>query len=332
MKQIIAVIFALSLLPIATNSFAQTIEDQNKSVYENTYKSVVAVRALTTLGERTGSGVILDKDGYILTSAAIVPPNATNIRVWLKGPKLVEAKLVGSFKELEIAIVKITAPNSYTLSPMEFGDSRGIKVGSTTYTLGNAFDSIINDDHPSFSAGVVSGVYKLTDARIDSTYIGTVIETTAAVNPGMEGSPLINAEGRMVGLITPNFSTARWLGNAIPIDTLKHDIELLKKGKHPSQKEKPQDDTEIPRAGKPYLGVTLEEKNGQLVVAGVDKDSPAEESGIAAGDVIVELSGAKIGSVKEFWEKVNALSAGAVVWIKVAGTSKEIKVTLGEKK
>src|SRR3972149_12186515 len=119
MKQIIAVIFALSLLPIATNSFAQTIEDQNKSVYENTYKSVVAVRALTALGERTGSGVILDKDGYILTSAAIVPPNATNIRVWLKGPKLVEAKLVGSFKELEIAIVKITAPNSYTLSPME---------------------------------------------------------------------------------------------------------------------------------------------------------------------------------------------------------------------
>ena len=68
------------------------------------------------------------------------------------------------------------------------------------------------------------------------------------------------------------------------------------------------------------------------MVAGVDKDSPAEESGIAAGDVIVELSGAKIGSVKEFWEKVNALSAGAVVWIKVAGTSKEIKVTLGEKK
>src|SRR5262249_31871897 len=190
--------------------------------------SVVAVRAMAPLGERSGSGAVLTKDGLILTSYAACPDGATNIRVWVKGPRLYTAELVATSKKDELTILRIKPRGD--LKPVEFGDSGRLKIGEVSYTIGNAANSIILDDQPSFNVGVISAAYHLGDERANSTYTGPVIETTAAVNVGMEGAPCINADGRMVGFVTLNYSPHRFLGTAIPIDDIKPVVERLRKG------------------------------------------------------------------------------------------------------
>lgn len=314
---------------LVTNVYAQT-EETNKQVYEKVKDSVVGVKAIS-FGERSGSGVILDKSGYILTSAVVVPNVASKIKVWLKGPKLREAHFVGWVKDKEMSVLKIN-PEGLDLKPIEFSESGSLRIGDRAYTAGNAFNTIINDDQPSFSAGAISGIYKLAEARSDSNYVGSVFETTAAVNPGMEGAPLINKEGKMVGMVTPNFSPDRWLGSAIPIDFLKEDIALLKAGKHPSQMQT-EEQEEQKLEGAPFLGIKVKEENGKLIVAEVENGSPASEAGLEKDYEILELGGEKQTKESDFWKKVNSLTPGSMIWLKVSSESlvKTIKIKLGKK-
>src|SRR6185295_15617177 len=203
-------------------------DDAHQAVYKKVVDSVVAVRAMATLGERSGSGVILSKEGLILTSYATCPDGSTNIRVWVKGPRLYTAEIVGTSKKEELTLLRIKPRGE--LKPVELGESGKIRTGEVSYTIGNAANSIILDDQPSFNVGVVSAIYRLADERANSTYTGQVIETTAAVNVGMEGAPCLNADGKMVGVVTLNYSPHRFLGTAIPMDEIRTSIERLKKG------------------------------------------------------------------------------------------------------
>ena len=192
---------AAFLLFCAETLSAQS-DDAHKRVYQKTVDSVVAVRALAPLGERSGSGVIISKEGLILTSYAACPDGATNIRVWVKGPRLYTAEVVATSQKQELTLLRIKPRGE--LKPIELGESGKIRTGELSYTIGNAANSIILDDQPSFNVGVVSGVYRLADERANSTYTGPVLETTAAVNVGMEGAPCLNIDGKMVGFVTLN--------------------------------------------------------------------------------------------------------------------------------
>lgn len=303
---------------------AQVPDDAHKKVYDKTVDSVVAIRAMALLGERSGSGVILSKDGYVLTSYAVCPEGATKIRVWTHGPKLYEAEIVGTSKKDELVLLKIR-PRA-ELKPVELGSSAGVKVGDLSYTLGNAANSIITDDQPSLNVGIVSGFYRLSEDRASSTYVGMVLETTAAVNVGMEGAPFLDASGRMVGMVCLNYSPNRFLGNAIPIDELKAVIERLKKAQPPPE--------EAPAAegGEGSLGMKLAESNGKVVVDEVDKDGPAARAGFGKGDVIVEVANAKVKTAAEVAERLKGFEAGSIVWIRVEGESKAFKIVLEKKK
>jgi serine protease Do len=300
-------------------------DESHQRVYRTVVDSVVAVRALAPLGERSGSGVVLSKDGLLLTSYAICPDGSTNIRVWVKGPRLYTAEIVGTSKKEELTLLRIKPRGE--LKPVELGVSEVVRTGELSYTIGNAANSIILDDQPSFNVGVVSAAYRLADERANSTYTGPVIETTAAVNVGMEGAPCLNADGKMVGMVTLNYSPHRFLGTAIPIDEIRPVIERLKKGTASLAEEVP--------AGEGWLGLKVKmTEGGKVIVDSVEKDGPAELAGFGKGDVILEVGSTPVKSPRDLEERLKGMEAGSVVWFKAdqAGRIETFKVTLEKKK
>jgi serine protease Do len=300
-------------------------DDAHKRVYKKVVDSVVAVRAMAPLGERSGSGVILTKEGLLLTSYAACPDGATNIRIWVKGPRLYTAEIVASSKKDELTLLRIKPRGE--LKPIELGDSGSVRIGEVSYTIGNAANSIILDDQPSFNVGVVSAAYRLSDERANSTYTGPVLETTAAVNVGMEGAPCLNADGRMVGFVTLNYSPHRFLGTAIPVDEIRPVIDRLKKGLAEAA-------VEASPAGEGWIGLKVKSEGAKLVVVSVDKDGPAELAGLGKGDVILEVANTPVKTSEQLEEKLRGMEAGSIVWIKadVAGKVETLKVTLEKKK
>jgi serine protease Do len=319
-----SVLAAALLLTCAGPLLAQSADDSHKRVYRNAADSVVAVRALAPLGERSGSGVLLTKEGLLLTSYAVCPDGATNIRVWVKGPRLYAAEIVGSSKKDELTLLRIKPRGE--LKPIELGESGKIRTGEVSYTIGNAANSIILDDQPSFNVGVVSAIYRLADERANSTYTGPVIETTAAVNVGMEGAPCLNADGKMVGFVTLNYSPHRFLGTAIPIDEIRPVIERLKKGSVSVAEDVP--------AGEGWIGLKVRTEGGKVVVESVDRNGPAEQAGFGKGDVILEVANTPVKTTRELEDKLKGMEAGSIVWFKAdqAGRVETFKVTLEKKK
>jgi len=304
---------------------AQEGDALHRKVYQAAGESVVAVRALAPLGERSGTGVVLSKDGLILTSFAVCPERSANIRVRVRGPRQYAAEIVGTSKREELTLLKIEPRGE--LKPITIGSSSGLRVGDASYTLGNAANSLWLDDEPSLNAGVVSGVYRLTEDRATSTYTGTIFETTAAVNVGMEGAPCLDAAGRMAGMVTLNYSPNRFLGAAIPIDELKPVIEKLKAGAAPPPPP--------PAAGgEAHLGLAAREQAGKVVVDSVEKGGPAERAGLQPGDVLLEIANQPLKSAKDLAERVRALEPGSIVWIKVEvdGKAEALKVSVERKK
>lgn len=320
----LSVLAAVLLLASAGSAAAQQTDEAPRAVYKKVVDSVVAVRALAPLGERSGSGVILSKDGLLLTSYAACPDGATNIRVWVKGPRLYTAEIVGTSKRDELTLLRIKPRGE--LKPVELGDSGALRAGQVSYTIGNAANSIILDDQPSFNAGVVSAVYRLADERANSTYTGPVIETTAAVNVGMEGAPCLNADGRMVGIVTLNYSPHRFLGTAIPIDEIKPVLERLRKATAETAETLP--------AGEGWIGITVKAVDGRVLVDAVEKDGPGDLAGFGKGDAILQVGNAAIKTAADFEQRLREMEAGSIVWIKaeLAGKVETVKVTLEKKK
>ncbi len=319
-------VLGTALLLLSAGRLSAQSDDAHKRVYQKTADSVVAVRAVAPLGERSGSGVILSKDGFVLTSYATCPVGATNIRVFVKGPRLyANAEVVATSQKHEITLLRIKPRGE--LKPIDLGESSKVKTGELSYTIGNAANSIILDDQPSFNVGVVSAVYRLTDERANSTYTGPVFETTAAVNVGMEGAPCLNVDGRMVGFVTLNYSPHRFLGTAIPIDEIRPVIDRLMKT--------PGDTAEASApAGEGWIGLKVKTEGGKVVVDSVEKDGPAELAGFGKGDVILEIGNTPVKSAKDLEDKLKGMEAGSILWVKadVAGKVETLKVTLEKKK
>jgi S1-C subfamily serine protease len=171
-----------------------------------------------------GTGTIISEDGFILTSITVVPSDCDRIQVVLQGGRQVAARLVGTVDRTELSLLKIDEEG---LPFLPLGDSSALTLGQTVYTFGNCFHSIEQDDRVSLSIGIVSGFYDLTQARPNSKYVGPCVEITAALNPGVDGGPLVDERGRIIGLLCLNYSSNRWLGTAIPIDRLKADLDRL---------------------------------------------------------------------------------------------------------
>lgn len=256
-----------------------------------------------------GTGVLIDPTGLVLTSISVVPEGATHIVVFVRGGHKFDAKIVKTVAKKEFSLLRIKADVGFPF--LALGSSRLVRVGQTGLTLGNAFQSIKNDDQVTLASGIVSARYTLSDIRSQAKYTGPILETTAAVNDGMDGGPLLNANGEVIGLLSLNFSTSRWLGTAIPIDTLK---PLF--GKH----RRHFSDSHL-QTGR-YIGLgVVESRRGETTwvrVETVDPDGPAHRSGLLVGDHVVAIGGVEIATVDDFRDHLAAAPTGEKLPLSVA--------------
>ncbi len=212
----------------------RAVEKHDRRVYEAVGPAVVGITCRTSPTQGFyGTGVVISGDGYVLTSTTVVPKGATNIKVFFRGSMEKKAEIVGLDEATESALIKVDAKG---LRFVPLADSAKAKPGELAYTFGNPHGTLSSDDKVSFSSGFISGVYKLTqNGDYQSKYRDLVIETEAAVNPGSDGGPLIDGQGRLLGIISLGYSERRWLGVAVPVHLIAAKFEELKKMKPPER-------------------------------------------------------------------------------------------------
>jgi S1-C subfamily serine protease len=194
-----------------------------RSVAERTLACTVGIRCeVESFGNYSGSGFLISPAGHVLTATSVVPPGAKKIRVTLPGFVVRDAEVVALDEPLAVAVIKVEGEGLPFL-PL----ARELPaVGSTAYTAGDVQNALLTNGRASFSRGIVSGVYEVP-RNPEAAYSGVAIETTAAVNPGSDGGPLVDAAGRVCGVITLGILPLRWQGTAVPTKVLLEKFAAL---------------------------------------------------------------------------------------------------------
>jgi serine protease Do len=271
-----------------------------------------------------GSGVIISPDGYIVTNNHVVD-GAMEVRVTLHDRRSFPAKVIGTDKLTDLAVVKIDAKDLPTIG---WGDSTKLIPGQSVLAIGNPFGQF----QFSVTRGIVSAVDRSNPFRDDARKPGGFIQTDAAINPGNSGGPLVNAHGELIGINTflisdtGNFSGA---GFAIPTQTVHPVVEsLIKNG--------------VVHHG--YLGVGLNDVtpenakffnltgNTGALIASVTPDSPASRAGLKEGDVVTAVNGHPVENGGDLQVIVSEDAPGSKIQLDVMrnGHQENIDLTVGE--
>jgi serine protease Do len=266
-----------------------------------------------------GSGFIISSDGYILTNAHVVNA-ADEMLVKLSDKREFKAKLIGADKRTDVALIKIEASN---LPKVTIGDPSKLKVGEWVAAIGSPFGL-----ENTMTAGIVSAKGR---ALPQENYV-PFIQTDVAINPGNSGGPLFNLMGEVVGINSQIYSRSggsMGLSFSIPIDVAIDISNQLK---------------ETGKITRGWLGVAIQELTKELaesfgmkntngaLVAGVEKDSPAEKGGLEAGDVITNFDGTAIVDSSDLPLAVGATKPNKLVDVVVLrkGKVKKLSFRLGE--
>jgi serine protease Do len=275
-------------------------------LYQRASPAVVGIRA----GNVQGSGAIVHKDGWILTSCSAVGAQNESVDVYLKGHKKISGKVVERNKDLELALVKIDPRDVAAILPL--GDSDQVKVGSLCYVLGDSYGSIFTDDQVAISVGHVSGLYDLKKVNErQSSYKGPVIETNAAVNPSADGGVMLDGAGRVIGMITLNYHEAKFEGVAIPVNRLKESLERRISG-----------------GAEVWMGFDPEDKDGKILVRRIGKKGPAEKAGLKDGDVLVKIGEKDIRSLVDLQAWLKSGRPGQEVKLEVRRGNEKLNLSL----
>ncbi len=264
-----------------------------------------------------GSGVILRKDGYILTNHHVVQ-GASAIKVRLKDGREFDAKLIGTDDRTDIAVLKVEATD---LPPANFGDSDHVKVGQWAIAIGAPYQL----DY-SFTVGFVSAKERSAVwSRAGSAY-EDYIQTDASINPGNSGGPLCDIEGRVIGINTLIRGINRGIGFAIP-SNMARDVadKLIRDG----------------RIVRPWLGVRIESladnkeladtlpnlKDG-VVIRAIYPDTPAARSELKPADIITAVDGVPVKSTRDLQRQVLRKQIGEPVSLTVFRDGKPLTISL----
>lgn len=271
--------------------------------------------------EASGSGVIIDKEGYIVTNNHVID-GAEKIEVVLNDKRSYIAELIGKDANTDLALIKIEEKG---LPFLEFGNSDDIKVGEWVLAVGNPFNLT-----STVTAGIVSAKGRNIRLLEGDAPIEAFIQTDAAVNPGNSGGALINKSGQLIGINTAIASqTGSYAGYsfAVPVEIVKKVIRDFK------------DFGEVQRG---FLGIQIRDVDAKLAdekgikdikgvfVAEVNDGSAAEKSGIVPGDVILAINNVQVNSVAELQEQVSRHRPGESLQVKVnrGGSEKLFTVIL----
>lgn len=313
-------------------------QDAFVQVYKNTKDSIVNIRTKKTVTVNTynpleellfgrsggvekresgalGSGFVVSEDGYIVTNNHVVS-NADEIFVKFSDGREYKTKLIGTSSEVDIAVLKIEANEKF--KPLEFSDSDKIEIGQWSIAFGNPMG--LND---SMTVGVISAAGR---SSLGIEEIENFIQTDAAINQGNSGGPLIDINGKVIGVNTAILSTSGGsvgLGFAIPsnLASVVKD-SIIATGKFE----------------KPYIGVYLNNLDSEkikalnikstngVLIAKVVADGPAARAGIQANDVIVAVNGKAVNSAGAFIGELAAKKVGESVELSVIRNSQTVKI------
>ena len=315
-------------------------QDAFVQVYKNTKDSIVNIRTKKTVVVDTynpleellfgrsggqekresgalGSGFVVSEDGYIVTNNHVVS-NADEIFVKFSDGREYRTKLIGTSPEVDIAVLKIEANEKF--KPLEFSDSDKIEIGQWSIAFGNPMG--LND---SMTVGVISASGR---SSLGIEEIENFIQTDAAINQGNSGGPLIDINGKVIGVNTAILSTSGGsvgLGFAIPsnLASVVKD-SIIATGKFE----------------KPYIGVYLNNLDSEkikalnikstngVLIAKVVADGPAARAGIQANDVIVAVNGKAVNSAGAFIGELAAKKVGESVELSVIRNSQTVKIRI----
>ncbi len=295
-----------------------------QEIYEQNIPSVVSITAAYYGGSSSGTGVILSKDGYIVTNAHVVA-DSPQITVLLSDERSFTAQIVGCDTISDLAVLHIDADD---LTPAVFGDAANLRVGDAVAAIG---DPLGIELRGTMTDGIISAINR--DMTIEGRTM-TLIQTNAALNSGNSGGPLINGYGQVIGINTMKISAfvdsagVEGLGFAIPSTTVKDITEQLINNGYV--------------AGRPSLGITCEDLTAiyqryyhlpdGLYISAVEKGSVADGAGIAPGDVLVSLDGIPTTDPDSYQSALYAHHTGDAVELVIyrAGRQYHLILTLDE--
>jgi serine protease Do len=266
-----------------------------------------------------GSGVIIDKEGYILTNEHVIS-GASEVKVKLSDGREFDAQVKGTDKRTDLAVIKIKAER---LPAAKLGNSANLKIGQWVIAIGNPFGPYIENPEPTVTVGVISALHRYLPAlgRRESSY-DDLIQTDAAINPGNSGGPLVNLKGEVIGINTAIITTSggyQGLGFATPIAKAKRILDKLIKGE---------------KVLYGWLGVNIQDLNEDLrnyfeikekegvIILKIYKDSPAEKGGLKEGDLILAFDNKPVRAIRDLIKMVSSLEVGKRVPIKILRSGK----------
>jgi serine protease Do len=267
-----------------------------------------------------GSGVLIDREGHVLTNQHVVA-RADRVKVALGDGREFDAELVGADPTNDLAVLRVLTEEQLPFTPP--GRSDDLMVGEPVIAIGNPFG---------FSNSVTTGVISATDRSVlaeDHAFHG-LLQTDALINPGNSGGPLLNAEGRLIGINTAIYGGAQGIGFAIPIDVANRVIrELLLYGEvHPV-----------------WLGLEFQNLDPALrevmglpnglagaLVNRLHPGSPAAKAGVRRGDIVASLDGRAIKNAQQLFEMLEGVTSGQEIVLELyrEGKLREVKATAEE--
>ena len=291
-----------------------------EDIYKKVNPSVVSVISTTSEGTGSGSGVIMSKDGYIITNNHVVD-GAQSVSVQLSDGTSLDAKIIGTDEQTDLAVIKVTPTSDLTAA--EFGDSDELEPGEYAYAIG--------------SPGGVQFANTITGGRISAINrdltvndrVMTLIQTDASINNGNSGGALINKYGQVVGITSAKLSgnafgsaTVEGMGFAIPINTAKDIVDELIQNGYVS--------------GRPSIGITgqnVESADGKVSgvqVYSIDSRAKAAGEGLQVGDVITAVDGTPTPDMDKVNELKQDKKAGDKLTLSVyrISTGKTLNITI----
>lgn len=284
------------------------------AVYQRVKDAAVEVQTSTSPGAAggTGSGFVIDEAGHIVTNQHVVD-GAESVTVRFSDGTEVEAPVVGTDPSTDIAVLDVDRPSS-ELTPVSFAADASLEVGDPVIALGSPFGL-----EGTLTSGVISALGREIESPNGFT-IENVIQTDAALNRGNSGGPVLDMQGRVVGVaaqIASESGGSDGIGYAIPGDTAERVArELIEDGS-------------VEHA---YLGVSLPDQ-GAATLAQVVPDSPADDAGLQADDEVIAVDGEAIETGDELREAIDAKKPGDKITLRIkrAGDERTVQVTLAER-
>jgi len=285
--------------------------------------------------KNSGSGIVISPDGFLLTNFHVIE-NADKITATLSGGDVFDVEVIGFDRISDLALLKLGGSN---LPFADMGDSDDLIIGEWVIALGNPFELFTISNQPSASVGIVSALNMDFGMQKSGKVLQDMIQTDAAINPGNSGGPLINANGKVIGINTfiftnydDHFRGSVGIGFAIPINSAKRIAEELRVNGEIDR------DYSIGLIVRPVtIGVSkyfnLPEQKGVIVIE-VAKNSAAEKAGLRAGDFISKVNNQNIDKPSDIRKIIleNDLRSGDNLKLKIysSGKWKIKKMKLGK--